>query len=299
MLGIGQGDEVITVANSWITTSETISQTGARPVFIDIEPDFYTIDAAKIEQKITSKTKALLPVHLFGQPANMDTIRGICNQYNLFLVEDCAQAHFATYSGQKVGTFGNVGTFSFYPGKNLGAYGDAGAIITNDDEVAGRARMYANHGATTKHQHEIEGVNSRMDGLQAAILTVKLSHIHDWNQKRYEHAMMYNKLLGNLDEIMVPKIRANVTHIFHLHVIRTEARDELQRHLKQKGIETSIHYPTALPFLNAYKYLGHAPNNFPVAYKYQKEILSLPMFPELSAEQIAYVCDSIASFYGK
>jgi len=296
-LGIGPGDEVITVANSWIATSETITQADARVVFVDIEPDYYTIDASKIEEKITPQTKAVIPVHLFGQPAEIDSIKRICDEHNLHLIEDCAQAHFALYTKQLVGTFGIAGTFSFYPGKNLGAYGDAGAIITNDDELADNMRMFANHGSLKKHEHQIEGINSRMDGLQAAILSVKLSHILEWNEKRYQNALLYNELLANVKGVTIPKIRQNAAHIFHLYVIRTEERDELQKHLKEHGVSTGIHYPTALPFLQAYNYLGNKPEEFPVAYQYQDEILSLPMYPELSKSFITFVADKIREFF--
>ena len=199
-LGIGKGDEVITVANTWISTSETITQTGATPVFVDIHPDYYTIDVNKIEEKITGKTKAIIPVHLFGQPAEMDTVVDICKRRNLLLIEDCAQAHFAEWKGKRVGTFGIAGTFSFFPGKNLGAFGDAGAIISNDDEFSEKARMYANHGALVKHEHEIEGINSRLDGMQAAILSAKLPYILDWSDKRLIVGLKYNELLSECNE---------------------------------------------------------------------------------------------------
>jgi dTDP-4-amino-4,6-dideoxygalactose transaminase len=296
-LRIGPGDEVITVANSWISTSETISQAGARPVFVDIDPDYYHIDPQKIEEKISSKTKAVIPVHLFGQPASIDEIQGICEKHNLFLIEDCAQAHFATYEGRKVGTFGIAGTFSFYPGKNLGAYGDAGAIITDDDNLAERARMFANHGSLRKHQHDMEGINSRLDGVQAAILSVKLKYIDKWNLARNKNALVYNRLLSGLGQIRTPKIRENSFHIFHLYVIRSEKRDELANFLKSKGIETGIHYPTALPFMTAYSYLGHKRSDFPIANQMQDGILSLPMFPELTDEQINYVASSTKEFF--
>ncbi len=296
-LGIGPGDEVITVANSWIATSETITQAGARVVFVDIEPDYYTIDTSKIEEKITPRTKAIIPVHLFGQPAEIDSIKRICDEHNLYLIEDCAQAHFAPYKEQLVGTFGIAGTFSFYPGKNLGAYGDAGAIITNDDELAPKIRMFANHGSLKKHEHQIEGINSRMDGLQAAILSAKLPHILEWNEKRYRNALLYNELLADVEGVTIPKIRQTASHVFHLYVIRTEERDELQNHLKEHGISTGIHYPTALPFLQAYNYLGNKPEEFPVAYQYQDEILSLPMYPELSGSSITFVADKIREFF--
>lgn len=297
-LGIGPGDEVITTACSWIATSEVITQTGAQVVFVDIDPDYYTIDASRIEEKITARTRAILPVHLYGQPADMDAIVSLCRKHDLFLIEDCAQAHFAEYKERKVGTFGHLGTFSFYPGKNLGAYGDAGAIITNDDSLARKARMFANHGSLTKHEHMIEGINSRMDGIQAAVLSVKLAHLARWNRRRLENALRYNELLGDIDGVATPSIRPDATHIFHLYVIRTEHRDVVQQHLKEKGISTGIHYPTPLPFLKAYEYLQADPEDFPVAHGYQNQILSLPMFPELELEQIQYVAQAIREALG-
>ena len=295
-LGIGPGDEVITVANTWISTAETITQSGAKPVFVDIHPDYYTIDVSKIEKKINSNTKAIIPVHLFGQPCDMDAITAICRKHNLFLVEDCAQAHFAEWKGQKVGTFIDAGTFSFFPGKNLGAYGDAGAIISNDDVFARKARMFANHGALKKHHHEMEGINSRLDGLQAAILSVKLPYILAWSEARYLNALKYNEFLKDINKIETPLIHPGVKHVFHLYVIRTQQRDKLQVHLKEKGISTGIHYPTPLPFLKAYSYLGHLPSDFPVAYSYKDQILSLPMYPELEEDKIQYISECINSF---
>jgi len=297
MMGIGIGDEVITTASSWISTSETISLTGATPVFIDIEPNYYTIDSSKIKEKITKRTKAILPVHLYGQSAEIDVIKNICELNNLHLIEDCAQAHFAESHGQKVGTFGRAGTFSFYPGKNLGAYGDAGAIITNDADLAMKCRMYANHGALKKHDHHIEGINSRMDGMQAAILNAKLPYISEWNEKRHQNALLYSTLLLDVKEISTPELRPDSYHVFHVYVIRAKERDRLQRYLQEKGVSTAIHYPVALPFMTAYKYLGHGPSDFPVSYKYQNEILSLPMYPELSEEDIHYVVEMIKDFY--
>lgn len=297
MLGVGPGDEVITVANSWISTSETITQTGAKVVFVDIDPDYFHIDSSKIEEKITKKTKAVIPVHLYGQPAEIDRIKEICDHHKLYLVEDCAQAHFAEYKGQKVGTFGIASTFSFYPGKNLGCYGDGGAIITNDDALARKIRLFGNHGCLIKHQHEVEGMNSRLDGLQAAILSAKLPHIDHWNKKRHEHALLYNERLQGIAGVVTPKIRANSTHIFHLYVLRTKRRDNLQQYLKEKGIETGLHYPVALPFMKAYEYLNHKPADFPVAYQYQDEILSLPMFPELTVDSIKFIVDAIRNFF--
>ncbi len=297
-LGIGPGDEVITVANSWISTSETITQAGARPVFVDVEPDTYLIDAAKIEAKITPRTKAVIPVHLYGQMADVDAVGEVCRKHGLLLVEDCAQAHLASLRGRKAGTLGVAGTFSFYPGKNLGAYGDAGAIITDDDALAARALMFANHGSPRKHVHEMEGINSRMDGIQAAILSVKLNYIDRWNLARADNADAYDRRFSGFERVVTPKRRADGTHIFHLYVIRVERRDELAEFLKKRGIETGIHYPTALPFLTAYAYLGHRPADFPFAFRNQGEILSLPMYPELREEQIDHVVGSIKEFYG-
>lgn len=296
-LGIGAGDEVITVANTWISTAETISQAGAKAVFIDIDPDYYTINIKNIEEKISHKTKAIIPVHLFGQPVDMDGIKSLCDKYGLFLVEDCAQAHFAEWNGRKVGTFGDAGTFSFFPGKNLGAYGDAGAIITNDDSLADKMRMFANHGALKKHFHEIEGINSRLDGIQASILSVKLNHILDWSSARLTSALRYNKALNAIEDITIPQIHPNVKHVFHLYVIRAKNRADLQAYLKDRGISTGIHYPTPLPFLKAYNYLGYSEIDFPISAKYQHEILSLPMFPEMTQEQINYISNTIADFY--
>jgi dTDP-4-amino-4,6-dideoxygalactose transaminase len=294
-LGIGPGDEVITVANSFIATSETITQTGARPVFVDID-EYFHIDPAKIEAKITPKTKAVIPVHLFGQAADLDAVKAICDKHKLHLVEDCAQSHFSTYKGRKTGTTGVAGTFSFYPGKNLGAYGDGGAIISNDDEFARRARMFACHGSLQKYVHEIEGINSRLDALQAVILKIKLGHIDDWNRARNSHALKYNELLAGVKQIKTPKLRPDTFHIFHLYVIRTERRDDLAAFLKTKGVATGVHYPYALPLMPAYKYLGHTPADFPAAYACQEQILSLPMYPELTDDMIAHVTESIKEF---
>ena len=295
-LGIGPGDEVITVANSFIATSETISQTGAMPVFVDID-EYFHIDPAKIEAKITPKTKAIIPVHLFGQAANLEVVKAVCDKHKLHLIEDCAQSHFSTYKGRKTGTFGIAGTFSFYPGKNLGAYGDGGAIISNDDEFARNARLFACHGSVQKYIHEIEGINSRLDAIQAVVLKTKLGHIDDWNKARNSHALKYNALLGDVKQIKVPKLRPETFHIFHLYVIRAERRDDLAAFLKTKGVATGIHYPYALPLMPAYRYLRHQPSDFPVAYACQEQILSLPMYPELADEQIAYVAESIKEFY--
>lgn len=295
MLGIGPGDEVITTAASWISTSETISQTGATPVFVDIHPDTYTINPVLIESKITKRTKAIIPVHLYGQAAHISEIKHVCDRHGLFLIEDCAQSHLSEENYKMVGTFGIASTFSFYPGKNLGAYGDAGAIITNDDTLAEKVRMYANHGALKKHEHKIEGINSRLDSIQAAILSAKLPHLKHWTEKRISNANLYYEGLQHA-EVALPIVRNGTKHSFHLFVIRSKQRDSLKQFLEGNGIQTAIHYPTALPNLSAYKYLHHQPADFPVASQYQNEILSLPMFPELSHAQISYVCAAINRF---
>ena len=297
MLGIKTGDEVITVANSWISSSETITQTGAKVVFVDAHPEYYSIDESKIEEKISPRTKALIVVHLQGQACAMNEVRKICAKHNLFLIEDCAQSHFSQYRGQLVGTFGIAASFSFYPGKNMGAYGDAGCIITNDDAFAERFRMYARHGALVKHHHKIEGINSRMDSLQAVVLIEKLKHILRWNQARIRAAKRYDNLLRDIKELTLPKVRPDTVHTYHLYVILAERRDQLKEYLKSEGIETVLHYPTPLPFLEAYRYLNHRPEDFPVSSKLQGEILSLPMYPELSDAQIDYVAASVKSFY--
>jgi dTDP-4-amino-4,6-dideoxygalactose transaminase len=297
MLGIGAGDEVITVANSWISSSETISQTGAKPVFLDIDPDYFSLNELLLEAAITPNTKAIMPVHLHGQAVNMDEVMRIADRYKLPVIEDCAQSHFSEFKGKRVGTFGIAASFSFYPGKNLGAYGDAGAIITNDAALAEKCKMYARHGALKKHEHQIEGINSRLDGLQAAILSVKLPHILDWTASRIRCADAYDQLLSGISEIVTPKRRADTRHSYHLYVIRAKNRDGLANFLKERNIETAIHYPTALPNLKAYAYLGHKAEDFPVATAYQSQIISLPIYPELNSAQMEYVVESIKSFY--
>ena len=298
MLGIGKGDEVLTVANSWISSSETISQTGAKPVFIDIDHLYYSIDENRLEEKITPNTKALIAVHLQGQMCAIGKIKDICEKHGIFLIEDCAQSHFSEFEGRRAGTFGVAGSFSFYPGKNLGAYGDAGCIITNDDKLAEKCRMYANHGALKKHHHLIEGINSRLDGMQAAVLSAKLPHILDWTAKRIEKADYYTQQLNMLcPQVITPVVRPGTKHTFHLYIIRTSQRDELKSFLADKGVETMIHYPCILPVLPAYIYLEEKGENYPVAYSFQPQILSLPIYPEISTEEIDYVVESIQLFY--
>ncbi|RJR34371.1 MAG: DegT/DnrJ/EryC1/StrS family aminotransferase [Desulfobacteraceae bacterium] len=297
-LGIGAGDEVITVANSFIATSEAVTMTGARVVFVDVDPDTYNIDVTKIEEKITSKTKAILPVHLYGQPADMDPILEIAARHGLKVVEDAAQAHGAMYKGRCVGSMGDMACFSFYPGKNLGAYGDGGAIVTNYDEWAVRARMLANHGRVEKYDHDMEGVNSRLDGLQAAILGVKLKYLPDWNDRRRRNASLYNEYLKE-SGVVTPVEMKDVQPVYHLYVVRCGSgmREKLQEHLKAKGIATGVHYPIALPNLKAYSYLGHSESDFPVSTAASREIVSLPMFPELVRSEIEYVAEAIRDFH--
>jgi len=291
---IGNGDEVIVPAVSWISTSEAVSNVGANPVFVDIEESFHTIDPELIEEKITSNTKAIIPVHLYGCPAKMNPIIAIARKHGLFVLEDCAQAHGAVYEGAKVGTIGHAASFSFYPGKNLGAYGDAGAIVTNDSEIAQKARLITNHGQLQKHDHQLEGRNSRMDGIQAAVLDVKLNYIDSWNKLRKEKAAMYREAL-NRSGVSLPTKPSYGEHVYHLFVIKAAKRDELKNKLKAKGVQTAIHYPNPLPFLKPYMD-DHRPGDFPVAYKMKDEILSLPIYPEMPKDQIIHVCDIINQF---
>lgn len=295
-LNIGIGDEVITAANTFIATSEAITINGAKAIFVDND-EYFGININLIENKITPKTKAIIPVHLYGQSADIIKIQEICRKYNLLLIEDCAQSHFATYNNQYTGTFGDAAIYSFYPGKNLGAYGDGGAIITNQDSLAHKIRMYCNHGSPEKHVHLIEGTNSRLDGIQAAILSVKMKYIDEWNQKRNKAAQLYIEKLSKCKKVITPLMRPLSSHIFHLFVIRCENRDELQKHLNNHGIQTGIHYAKALPYLDCYQHLKCKPSDFPIAYRNQNEVLSLPMFPEISDEQINEVCDTIINFY--
>jgi dTDP-4-amino-4,6-dideoxygalactose transaminase len=295
-LGLKSGDEVITSAHSWISTSETITQAGGRVVFCDTEEDTFTIDPADIERKITPATVGIVPVHLYGQSADMDRIMALARKHNLWVVEDCAQAHLASYKGQLVGTFGNAATFSFYPGKNLGAYGDAGCIVTNDDGLADWMATFARHGG--KGDHVIEGINSRMDGLQAAILNAKLPHLPAWTAARRRVATCYNELLEEVGDVIPPSVRSDREHVYHLYVIRTENRDALRQHLSHAEVSTVLNYPKALPFYPAYAYLGHSPKDFPAAYFNQARILSLPIYPEMTEEAVTHVCDMVSRFWG-
>lgn len=290
-LGLQPGDEVITTAHSWISTSETITQAGGKVVFCDTDEETFTIDPSQIEAKITPRTVGIIPVHLYGQPADIDAILEIARKHNLWVIEDCAQAHLAEYKGRQVGTMGHAATFSFYPGKNLGAMGDAGCLVTNDEKLADWACLYARHGG--KGDHQIEGINSRLDGLQAAILSVKLPHLRTWTEGRRSVARFYDEALSENSHIRTPTIAPGRTHVYHLYVIRTPERDALRKHLTERGVSTVLNYPKALPFYPAYAYLGHKPEDFPQAYANQKTILSLPIFAEMTQEQRECVASAI------
>jgi dTDP-4-amino-4,6-dideoxygalactose transaminase len=296
-LGVGAGDEVITVANSFIATSEAIKMAGAQVVFVDMDPKTYLIDVSRIEQKITARTKAIIPVHLYGQPADMDAILAIARKHGLRVIGDAAQAHGSLFRGRPIATLADVTCYSFYPGKNLGAYGDAGALVTNDEQVAAAARMVANHGRTKKYDHDFEGVNSRLDGIQAAVLNVKLRHIEKWTEQRRQAAAWYNEALKD-SGVATPVEQDDVRAVYHLYIVRVPngRREALQEFLKNEGISTGIHYPIALPYLNAYKHLGHTAADFPEALAASTEIVSLPMYPEITKEQVQYVAEKIREY---
>jgi len=296
-LGIGAGDEVITVANTFVATSEAITMAGARVVFVDIDPATCNIDVTRIAEKITRKTKAIVPVHLYGQPADMDPILQLAREHGLYVVGDAAQAHGATYRGRPIAELADITCFSFYPGKNLGAYGDGGAVVTNNEEWAAAARMFANHGRVRKYDHDFEGINSRLDGLQAAILDVKLRHLDAWTESRRRVAGRYSRALDGLD-IITPRELDSVEAVYHLYVVRvpTGTRDRFQQFLQAGGINTGIHYPIALPYLKAYRYLNHTEAEFPQALAASSQYVSLPMFPELTDAQINAVVERVREF---
>ncbi|MGY8667163.1 DegT/DnrJ/EryC1/StrS family aminotransferase [Bradyrhizobium sp. UFLA05-109] len=295
-LKVNPGDEVITTAHSWISTSAMITHAGATVKFCDTDGVTFTIDPNAIEAAITPRTVGIIPVHLYGQPADMDAIMAIAKKHGLWVVEDCAQAHQAQFKGQPVGTFGQVATYSFYPGKNLGAMGDAGAVVTNDAGLAEHIAMLARHGGLVKHQHQIEGVNSRLDGLQAAILSAKLPHLSDWTRARQDAARFYDAALNQIEDVKVPHVAPWRTHVYHLYTIRHPRRDALATYLNAMGIQTAINYPTALPLLPAYRRFDHRPQEFPNAYADQNSILSLPMFAEITPTQQNEVVGTIRAF---
>tara|TARA_B100000242_G_C43055458_1_gene493965 strand:+ start:22177 stop:23277 length:1101 start_codon:yes stop_codon:yes gene_type:complete len=294
-LGVKPGDEVITTSHTWIATSEAISRAGGTPVFCDTERASYCIDPSLIEEKVTERTKGIIPVHLYGYPCNMDEILKIAEKFNLWIVEDCAQAHLAEYKGKKVGTFGEISTFSFYPGKNLGAMGDAGCLNTNSKSLADWCRLYANHGG--KGEHTIEGINSRMDSIQAAILNIKIKYIDEWTELRIKKAEFYNTYLNNISQIELPYISLHDKHVYHLYTIQTEKRDELNKFLNSKNIQTKINYPMIVPLLPAYKHLNYSLDDFPISFKSQSKILSLPLYPEISSDKQLYIIENIKNFF--
>ncbi|MBX2899716.1 MAG: DegT/DnrJ/EryC1/StrS family aminotransferase [Cyclobacteriaceae bacterium] len=297
-LGVGPGDEVITPAWSWISSAEVISFCGARVVFADVEPHTFTIAASEIQKKLTPNTKAVIAVHLYGQMADVTSIKAVCDQAGVYLIEDCSQAHLASGVAGLAGTTGHCGVFSFYPTKNLGAFGDAGCLVTQQDEFALRVRRLANHGGLSKDEHLMEGMNSRLDTLQAAILNVKLNHLQAWTHHREHLVNIYRKRLASVKEISLPVVAEGARHVYHLFVVRAQKRNELRSFLDEHAIQTLVHYPQALPFEPAYGYLQHTAKEFPVASQLPQQVLSLPLHPFLTEAQIESVCDMICQFYG-
>ena len=286
--GIGRGDEVITVPFTFVATVAAIEYTGATPVLVDIDPDYYTMDPAAIARAITPRTKAIIPVHLFGQPADMDPILDIARQHRLVVIEDAAQAHGAEYKGRRVGSIGDIGCFSFYPGKNLGAYGEGGAAVTAVPEYAETMRLLRNWGEKTRYEHSIKGFNFRMDGFQGAVLGVKLRHLDAWTEARRSRAAVYATHLAG-SAASTPAVRRDVRHVYHVYVVRVPEREVWRARLQSLGIQTGVHYPIPVHLQPAYRNLGYRAGDFPVAEALAAEVLSLPMFPELTDEQIKEV----------
>jgi dTDP-4-amino-4,6-dideoxygalactose transaminase len=301
-LGIQPGDEIIIPANTFIATAWGATLCGAKPVFVDCEDDSYNIDPKKVEAVITKKTKAIVAVHLYGQPADLDPLREIANKHKLFLVEDCAQSHFAEYKGKRIGGLSDTASFSFYPGKNLGAYGEGGAVTTHNDEVANKVRMLRDHGAVKKYNHEMLGHNYRMEGIQGAVLGVKLKHLDKWTADRRRAAKKYYELLKDFSFITLPKEMSYAKHVYHLFVIHVneggiKRRDDLAKYLNDNGVSTGLHYPIPLHLQPCFKDLGYVKGQFPVTEKLAECGLSLPMYPELSEDQINYVSETIEDFF--
>ncbi|MGQ9478240.1 MAG: DegT/DnrJ/EryC1/StrS family aminotransferase [Candidatus Bipolaricaulia bacterium] len=290
--GVGPGDEVITAANTYIATIFAISYVGARPVLVDIDPESYTLDIAQVERAITERTGAIIPVHLYGQCADMDPIMKLARNYGLKVIEDAAQAHGAEYKGRRAGSFGDAGCFSFYPSKNLGACGDGGAVVTNDKEIYEKLRIYRYMGQPKKHLHLVIGYQERLDELQAAILRIKLRHLDRWNEQRRKWAALYDKLLADTP-VVCPKEQPYGRHVYHLYVIRVKWRDAVKARLAEAGIETQIHYPTPAHLQPAYANIGYAKGSFPITERYSEEILSLPLYPELKEEEVREVAQEL------
>ena len=296
-LSVGPGDEVIIPANTFIATAWGATLCGATPVFVDCETDSYNINPDLIEEKITSRTKAIVAVHLYGQPANIDLIKAIAGKHNLYVVEDAAQAHSAEYKGKKVGSLGEVASFSFYPGKNLGAYGEGGAVTTNNAALAYKMKLLREHGSEEKYHHVMLGHNYRMDGIQGAVLGVKLKYLKQWFHQRRSKADLYNKYLSDIKELRLPVEMNYAKHAYHLFVVLAQKRNELQAFLKSRQIETGLHYPVPLHLQPCFAFLGYQKGDFPVSESLSQSCLSLPIFPEIAEEQIAYVADQIKTFY--
>lgn len=294
--GIGPDDEVITTPNSYFSPAMMISQTGAIPVFVDVDPKSANIDANNIEAAITKKTRAIIPVHLCGQPADMDPIIAIARKHKLIIIEDACQAHGALYKGKRV-PITETGAFSFYPGKNLGAFGDAGAIVTDSKKIRDTVLKLRNDGSTEKYIHTQFGYKSRLDTLQASILSVKLPYLKTWNIKRRKAAALYNKLLSSIPQVITPVEMSYSYHIYHLYMIECQRRDSLQKYLASHGVTTVIHYPVPIHLQKPYREKGHKPGMFPVTEKRAKHILSLPMFPEIRTDEITYICKTVQRFY--
>jgi dTDP-4-amino-4,6-dideoxygalactose transaminase len=295
-LEIGEGDEVITPDNTFVATAEAIAMAGAKPVLVDIDPQTYLLDLDQVETRITPKTKAIMPVHLYGQLVDMEALRDLADAHDIKVIEDACQAHGASFNGKQAATYGDAAAYSFYFSKNLGAYGEAGFITTNDDEIARRVRMIRDHGSENKYRHDLIGMNSRLDELQAVVLRAKLKHLADWNEARRSHAVLYSDLLDpNL--VITPIEAEGANHIYHLYVIRAPKRDELQTYLKENGIYTGIHYPIPIHQQKAFSYLDYQTGDFPETEKVVSEILSLPMFAELSDDNIERIVNTIHNFY--
>jgi dTDP-4-amino-4,6-dideoxygalactose transaminase len=296
LLGVGPGDEVITTPSTFVATSWAISYVGARPVYVDIDDKTFNLDPGLVERAITPRTKALLPVHLYGHPADMDPLLEICRRRNLPLIEDAAQAHGAKYKGKKVGTFGVLSEFSFYPGKNLGAYGEGGALVTNDAALAARARALRDHGSTRRYYHDEIGFNYRMEGIQAAVLRVKLPHLENWTRDRRRVAHRYHQVLAETP-LLLPREAPYAQSAWHLYVVRHPRRDALKQYLEANHVGCALHYPLPLHLQKAYAHLGYKPGDFPVAEKAADECLSLPIYPELTEAQIQRVAEVIQEFF--
>jgi len=299
-LGVQPGDEVITTVHTAIPTAEAITLAGGTIVFCDIEEGGYVLDVNKIESLITEKTKVLLPVHLYGEAVDMDKIMDLAAKYNLKVLEDCAQAQGARWKGKRLGSIGDAGVYSFFPSKNLGGFGDGGAITAKDPEVMNMIRMYSNHGRTKKYWHEIQGTNSRLDAIQAALLRICLPHLDDWNQGRRRAAAWYAEGLKDIPQLkVIPKENEGSEHVYHVYVIVTEPRDELMAYLKEQGIETGLHYPHALNVMPAFEFMNKGRGYFPNAEYACEHMMSLPMSPVLEQDEVAYVCEKIKEFFNK